>query len=331
MGRDETVVVGIPTYNNEDTIGETLEMVLDQVRPPDRVVVCDKSSDDTRAVVREYQDNHAGVSIEIIDQEGDGVADAYNEILFHVTGEYDLLVTLQTNLVVDDDWIAGHLETHRDHPDIDIVTGDWKGNDPTDREVTPDERPYWVGRNFSVEPGVLEAIDGWDTNFLRGEDWDMRIRVASTGARTYARTAIGYEWQTDDPYITLSKAKRRPTSLTFLSKYGPWYLRFHPSHVISDALSVGAVGSGLLALASLPLLAPLSLLFGVLFLLCTVAFYAGQLLLRGAPDERPLVGPLRKQLLTGVSVLYAARRLSTADPDWNMAGFDPESVPNYGF
>lgn len=324
------VVVGIPTYNNEDTIGRTLELVLEQSVLPDRIVCCDKSDDRTPEVIERYQDNDQGVEIELIEQRGDGVADAYNQILEYVEGEYDVLVTLQTNLIVDDDWIEGHLEIHEDHPEIDMVTGDWKGFEWTDREVTPRERPYYVGRNFSVKPGVLEAIDGWDRNFLRGEDWDMHIRLAGNGTRTYARTAIGYEWQKQDPYITLSKAKRRPTSVSFLSKFGAWYIRFHPSHVVSDALSVSAVVTGALTVLTLPL-AITSAVFGAMFLASVVAFVLGHNLLRGGVDESRIVGTVRKQFLNGISVLYALRRIVGQDVDWNRAGFDPENTPRYRF
>lgn len=319
----QSVVVALPTYNNEETIADSIEMVLSQQRTPDRVVICDKSDDATAAVARSYQGNDADVTIEVIKQQGDGVANAYNEILEHVRGEYDLFIAMQTNLVFEDDWIAGHIELHETHPDIDMVTGDNKANDPTDREVEPDEGPYYVGRNFSAKSGVLERVDGWDENFLRGEDWDMRIRLSGAGVRVYARTAIGYTWQQDDPYVTLSKAKRKPTSITFLSKFGTYYLRYHPSHVVADLLSLGALATGILAPLTVLLSPPLAGLLLALCLFAMIAYTLAHNVLRGAVDESPLLGPPRKQLLNGIATLYAAKRIATTDPDWNMAGFDP--------
>lgn len=337
-GNGTEMVVGIPTYNNEETIGQTLDMLFDQERRPDRVVFCDKSSDDTRAVIRErarsqvaVEDDEAVPRIEILDQTGDGVAAAYDQVLRHVEGEYDLFVTLQSDLVVDDDWLAGHERLHRERPEIDLVNGDSKANEPTDREVDPDDRPYYVGRNFSAKAGALEAIDGWDSNFLRGEDWDMRIRLAGAGTRSYARTALGYTWQTTDPYITLSKAKRRPTAATFLAKYGTWYLRFHPSHVISDGLSVAAVVLAALAVLSVPVSPLLAVLAGVCLLGVVGAFTLAHNLLRGGVDGKRVVGPVRKQFLNGIAVLYAIRRLQRRDHDWNMAGFEPDRIPRYKF
>jgi len=281
---------------------------------------------------RRTEEADADVAVEVVDQEGDGVADAYDTILDHIEGEYDLFVTVQTGLVVDDDWLAGHVETHLDHPEIDIVNGRGTWNDPLDREVGPDEAAYYVGRNFSSKAGVLERIDGWDTNFLRGEDWDMRIRLAGAGVRSYARSDVRYEWQ-DEPerYVTLSKARRKPTSATFLSKYGLWYAWFHPSHAVADALSVTA----LLLLVGAGTLLPLQPVFAAAAFSMSVAtvaiYYAAHLVVRRHVQMSWLVGPIRKQLLNGVAVVSAIRRLSRDDPDWNMAGFDPENVPRYKF
>jgi len=323
------VVVAIPTYNNEDTIGGTFELLLQQIHQPDRVVFCDKSADDTVAVIESYAAD-ADFDVDVIRQRGDGVADAYNQILSYVEGEYDLFVTLQSDLKIDTDWLAGHVEIHRNHPEIGIVNGDSKGQEPTDREVTANERPYYMGRNFSTKPGVLERIDGWDPNFLRGEDWDMRIRLSGAETRSYCRTAIGYEWQTDDPYISLSKSKRRPTSLTFLSKYGLWYLWFHPSHVVADALSVGGLFSCVATVLSLPV-PPLALLFFVMFVGFVAIYWGSHVALRGGVDGNYFVGPVRKQLLNGIAVLYAAKRIAVERPEWNMSGFDKENVPRYKF
>lgn len=375
MGTEGTeIVVAVPTYNNAETIDGTLDVLFGQTRRPDRIVFCDKSTDDTRERIRAYVEDVAGdvnedvaegadedvaegadegiaegategadedadedaddrsvPRVEIVDQDGDGVADAYDRILRHVAGEYDLFVTLQSDLLVDEDWLAGHERLHDERPEIDVVNGDKKTNEPTDREVEPDDRPYYVGRNFSAKAGTLEAIDGWDPNFLRGEDWDMRIRLAGAGTRSYARTALGYTWQTDDPYITLSKAKRRPTAATFLAKFGTWYLRFHPSHVISDGLSVTAVVLAVLTPVALVVSPLLGVLLGIGLVGVVAAFAAAHNLLRGGVDGKRLVGPVRKQFLNGIAVLYALGRLAGRDHDWNMAGFEPDRIPHYRF
>jgi glycosyltransferase involved in cell wall biosynthesis len=331
MKSEPTVVVGIPTYNNVSDIDGTIEMLLAQTRPPDRIIFCDKSSDGTRDRIRAYQNRAEIPDIEIIDQSGDGVADAYNNILRYVSTEYDIFATIQTEITVDDDWIAGHVDVHTKRPEIDMVMGDNKANKPTDREVDPDDRPYYVGRDFSAKAGILERIDGWDSNFLRGEDWDMRIRLAGEGTRVYAKTDLGYEKNWDDPYITLSKAKRKPTSVSFLSKYGLWYLGFHPSHVISDSLSLVAILAGVGTAIFLPVAPTLAAISTVVFTLSVITYWVGHLMLRGGVDQDVIVGPTRKQLLHGIAVVYAYNRVVRGDVKWNMSGFEPENIPRYKF
>lgn len=326
---DHRVVLGIPTYNDADTIGETLSRVARQTRRPDRVVFCDNSEDGTREVIQNAAEEY-DLKVEILDQQSDGVAGAYNELLDHVSGEYDVFVTLQSDLIVEDDWLEGHLTIHREHPDVDMVNGPHLDASRKEGFVDPDDKSYYLGRNFSVKRGTLEAIDGWDEHFLRGEDWDMRIRLAGADTTVYSTTEVGYRWQREDPYITLGKAKRRPTSVTFLSKYGGWYLGFHPSHVVSDALALWALVA--LCCVALGPLNPFLGLAGLVLLVPSVlGYWAGHVLLRGAVDGDQFLGVVRKQFLTGISVVYALRRVADRDRPWNRSGFDPENTPRYRF
>lgn len=323
MGDSLRVVVGIPTYNNEDTIKATLDQVTAQTRPPDRIVICDNSSDATRAVIRAAQEK-VEIPIEILTQEGDGVADAYNQIWRHIEPDFDLLATIQTNLAVPDHWLEKHVAVHREHPEIGIVTASHEG---LTREVSPHERPYYRGRNISFKRSALDAVQGWDTNFLRGEDWDMRIRLASAGVRAFTSSEVSHEWlggdRDIDPYIDLSKAKRRPTAVTFLAKYGSWYARYHPSHVVHDILCVSGVLLAVSTILTLPIAPFVSVAAFGLLLLVTTLYIVGHLLVRGRVDDDLIRGPVRKQFLNGISVLYALKRVS-GDVEWNRTGFDPD-------
>lgn len=325
------VVVSVPTYNNEDTIGSTIEMLLEQTQTPDRIVCCDKSNDGTRDRIQSYKSEEHNTTIKIIDQTGDGVADAYNKTLEYLEGEYDIFATIQSNLVVDEDWLENHVRLHEKYPEIDLVTGRGRDDEPTDGEVTADETPYYTGRNFSAKAGTLEQIDGWDTNFLRGEDWDMRIRLAGVGTRVYTAKNLRHDWQKEDPYVTLEKAKRKPTSVTFLSKYGFWYIFFHPSHVISDALSFGSIAGAIGTIVFLPISPSLAAASAISFVFSLLTYWVAHLSLVGSVHGDRTLGPTRKQLLNGIAVLYALNRVTGKDINWNMTGFDPKSIPHYKF
>src|ERR1700694_1884927 len=52
-----TLSVGIPTFNQADTLVQTLESLLTQTRPPDEIVVSDHySTDHTQQVISRYAD-----------------------------------------------------------------------------------------------------------------------------------------------------------------------------------------------------------------------------------------------------------------------------------
>lgn len=325
---DPTIAVGIPTHNNEETIDRTVDQLLSQTLQPDVVAVCDNSRDRTPEIVAEKASD-ADVDIELLEQTGDGVAAAYNQLWDHLAPEYDVFATIQTNLVVGEDWLEGHVSTHRNHPGVGIVTA--LGDDVC-REIGPDEQGYYTGRNVSFKSGVLERVDGWDDNFLRGEDWDMQIRFAGAGVRSYRCSRYSYGWLdeygSDDPYISLAKTKRRPTALTFLKKYGSWYLRYHPSHIVHDLLSVAATVLGALSVLLFPVSTTLAALLAIGCLLSVVAYDAGHVLVRGPVRGSYVFRPIRKQFFNGIGVLYAARRVQRVD-DWNMAGFDPAAIPSF--
>jgi len=57
MGGPLTFSVGIPTYNQAEFLGETIDSLLNQTRPPDEIVVSDHySTDNTLDVVARYRD-----------------------------------------------------------------------------------------------------------------------------------------------------------------------------------------------------------------------------------------------------------------------------------
>lgn len=320
-------IVGVPTYNNEATISETIAVFEEQTVSPTELVFCDASDDRTPEILREHAERVDDFEITVLEQEGDGVADAYNQLLAYAgERDYDIFGTLQTRYRLPETWVERAIEIHEAHPDVDLVNN----ADGIHEQVGPDHPAYFAGRCFTAKAGVLESVDGWDENFLRGEDWDIRIRLTSQGATAFATEELSYEPIADDPPISLSKARRKPTSVTFLWKYGLWYARYHPSHVIADGLAAGLI-AGLILIALTPLSVFLGAVGAVLAAGSAVAYNLGHHLTRGSVHGSHLVGPVRKQFLDGVGVVSALARLTGSDPDWNLTGFDPSQVPRYRF
>lgn len=320
-----SIAVGIPTANNEETIRDTLESLIDQTVPPDRIIIVDASTDSTPAIVQEV-DSETTVVIECHKQSdrGRGVGGARNDI--HSLLEEDILACLDTQKRVGPEWIEKRLDFHYENPEYDVLSG-MRSDSVVDRPASGPKDPNFLRQsNCSIRKSALDRVDGWDQWMGRGEDWDLLIRLWTSGAQSYIRSDLACEFVAEDDTATaFTKILGRPSSVDFLRKYGRWYVSFHPLHVGGDVASAVSL-----------LLFPISVVLGVLwstlaFALLSVpalcaGFYTYQKAFRGDADMtdiRPRHGVLAIRFFllgyTSVRQLVVSR-----DHDWNMAGFDPE-------
>ncbi len=112
-GPSVSAVVG--AYQAERFIGETLESILGQTRPPDEVIVVDDGSTDGTARVLE----RFGERIRVVRQANSGCAAAFNTAFREARGDY------VAECGADDIWEPDKLERQvralEAHPEIDIV------------------------------------------------------------------------------------------------------------------------------------------------------------------------------------------------------------------
>jgi glycosyltransferase involved in cell wall biosynthesis len=80
-----TVSVIIPAYNSGLYIGQAIDSLLMQKRPPDQIIIVnDGSSDNTRAIVRKYEDPR----LVYVEQENRGISAARNRGLSLAASDY---------------------------------------------------------------------------------------------------------------------------------------------------------------------------------------------------------------------------------------------------
>ena len=325
------IAVGICTYNNEDTIEETLLSILEQERKPDQVIICDKSKDRTLDIIERVSKKYK-ISLMILLQKGDGVGDARQHIYKNLKDNIDVLATLDTNQVVKRDWLKKIEKGFKDNLGVDLIVSSFPSNQKgTYFEHIGGTRGYFTERNMAIRVKTLKKINGWDPNFLRGEDWDLHIRLWKAGVRSVAIKGINHKMIKKESGKTLKKAIRQPSSLTFLAKYGLWYLSFRSVHVFGDISSVillillvllpETIFIHLISHNPLPLLANMTAVFlnVTLFIVKFSSIYQIRLNLSG------ISGIIWRQFLNGVSFLCALFRLISRDQRWNMAGFKRES------
>lgn len=305
------ITIGIPTFNNEDSIKRTIEVFSQQTIAPSELIFCDASSDRTPEIIQAKAKEIDKFEITLLEQTGDGVAQAYNQILEYLGKDYDIFATLQTTWEVDDDWVENAIHLHEKHPEVDIINPCAGIHRPLDKS----DQSYFTGRNFTAKQGVLESVDGWDENFLRGEDWDIRIRLANTGVTVFGTDLLMHKNIIDDPQITLRKAIRKPNSAMFLAKYRMWYLKYHPSHVLADTLCLLAI-SGIIASMFVP---P----YGIAVALLATGTYIGGYAITKGSSKDDVANIIQRQLFDGIGVSFSIIRLVTNDFDWNYSGFNP--------
>jgi hypothetical protein len=179
---------------------------------------------------------------------------------------------------------------------------------------------------------VLDRVNGWDPWMARGEDWDLRIRLWRAGIQSWVCSELGCEFiEFDEPTNVITKIFDRPSSVDYLRKYGFWYARFHPVHVLGDVASLVS----LLVLIVAPILAVVGS-FAALGLLIvpvlgTVTYlyvktFRGRRCLRDFEFIHLFVLP--RFFVLGITA--AEQLLDEGDYDWNYGGFDDQNQHNEG-
>jgi glycosyltransferase involved in cell wall biosynthesis len=301
--------------------------ILKQERKPDKIIICDKSRDKTLDIIRKLSQQH-GFPMEILHQKGDGVGDAYQQIYNNLDEETEVFATLQTNLVVEGDWLKKIEKGFNDNPGANLISSYFPpGQEGMYFEHIGGKRGFFTGRNMAIRLEALRRVNGWDPNLARGEDWDINIRLWRAGIRSVAVKGIDHRWIKAETMNTFSKSVRQPTSLTFVAKYGLWYLRFNPVHVFGDLSCVLL----LILLASLPgtvfinlsYHSQLPLIINMVAILLDVALYVVSyaLFYQMKINVSSLFRTVKHQALNGLGFLSALYRLLFHDHKWNMAGF----------
>jgi glycosyltransferase involved in cell wall biosynthesis len=194
------VSVIIPAYEAIVFLRQAIESALSQTRPPLEVIVVNDGSPDTLALEAEISTLRPRITY--IRQENGGPGAARNAALACARGDYAAF------LDADDWWEPDLLERQlarfeRD-PALDLVYCDgWIGGDtplagrrfmelsPSAGEATFEAlltcRCTVMTSGAIARMATLRAADGFDASLRRGQDFDLWLRLARSGAR------IGYQ------------------------------------------------------------------------------------------------------------------------------------------
>jgi cellulose synthase/poly-beta-1,6-N-acetylglucosamine synthase-like glycosyltransferase len=255
--------VVVPAFNEEAHIGACLDSVLGQEYPPERVrlfVVDAGSEDSTAHVVRTRQQVER--RLELLAQNGRlNAAEAFN--LGYRAGGAPLVARVDAHSVLAPDYLARAAQAFaRGEPRLACVGGQPRqvGETPFGRAVAHARSSrFGVGGSvyaerrqrcyvYSVQTGVyrraaLEAVGGFATDMLVGEDEEVNWRLVRAGWLILLDQSLQFTYKTRDSWRALFRQHRN---------YGRSRVRViatHPTSLKARHLAPAAFVAGGVALS----------------------------------------------------------------------------------
>jgi GT2 family glycosyltransferase len=197
------VSVLIATYNRPEALKQTLEDLGAQTRPPDEIIVVDQSQDAEGRPLDQRSLLPAVSGLRYLRQSPPNAQRARNQAIQEARG--DILVFVDDDVRVPPDFIANHLRSYQDHPEIDGVSGQVlePGQAPTSTLPRQFRWPHngwmflplnysepcpainWPSCNASVRRSAALRVGGFDEQFVRtwNDDSDFSWRLHQAGHR----------------------------------------------------------------------------------------------------------------------------------------------------
>jgi succinoglycan biosynthesis protein ExoA len=248
-----TVSVVIPCLNEAQTITRLLENLADQYDPQryEILVVDGMSSDDTRALVRQYIQDHPEISVKLVDNPAKHIPIALNLGIAIAKG--DVIVRMDAHSIPCSNYIRQCVASLHNW-NATIVGMPWKIEPGAETLIAKgialaSAHPFGVGdaqyRRFvsglpvlvdTVPFGVFRKItwarlQGFNANLHTNEDYDFNYRARQSGGRVLL-DRTGYSTYFARP--TFSDLARQ------YFRYGRWkveMLRLHPESLRARQLA----------------------------------------------------------------------------------------------
>jgi len=270
--RKSNISVCIPTYNSERTLKACLDSIFQQTVKPKEVLVCDGgSTDKTLEILKEYP-------VKIVATDVKGVGSARNVLVSAATGR--IIAWIDSDVIIPINWLKVREKIHRERPEIDCLsnlTGFMDMKEAIERSKIPISLEKIVlnlsekisQSALTIKKDVILRAGGYDPFIEWGEEWDLRIRLFRIGANLYrTETCLAYHIRSER---FLKRSQKfllhdlRPRDLIFagnfvcfVSKYGSWYIKHYPRHLVTFLLRLWLLYS-LLGIVVLPVPASISL------------------------------------------------------------------------
>ena len=166
----------IPAYNEEQFIELTLQSIVNQTVLPKKVVIVDdNSTDKTFEIAEKYSTNFPFIAViknnsEAIHLPGSKVIKAFNKGLSQLDDEYDVIVKLDSDLILPLNYFETILNHFKSDVKIGMVggfcyiekNGEWILESLTDKDHIRGALKAYRKETFKQIGGLKSAM-GWDT------------------------------------------------------------------------------------------------------------------------------------------------------------------------
>lgn len=166
----------IPTYNEEQFIGLTLQSLADQTVLPTKVIVVnDNSTDSTPEIVLAFAEKYPWISLvtktsSAIHLPGSKVIQAFQKGLESIDEDYDLIVKVDADLIFPSNYFETIIQHFESDASIGMVggfcyiekNGEWILENLTDKDHIRGALKAYRKATFK-QIGGLRAQMGWDT------------------------------------------------------------------------------------------------------------------------------------------------------------------------
>lgn len=246
-GSGPSVAIVIPAYNEERFIGRCLESCLRQTSPPDEIIVVNnRSTDDTRRIVRRFQAENPAVDIRLLDQDAcQGIAPTRNHGFDNVRST--VIGRIDADSMIADDWVETIRRQFQD-PAVSAVTGPvWYYDMPLQQPVfrldravrdrlhrnAKDQR-FLFGSNMAIRTSAWQAV-----RHLTQLDPEDRLHEDIDLALTLFKNNLEIEY--DASLLAGVSGRRVEDSPREFFRYALRYLRTTKAHHVKSGAALGTI------------------------------------------------------------------------------------------
>lgn len=189
-----TFTIGIPVYNQQDTLKEAIESALNQTVPCEVIVVDDGSTDASGFVADEYEDR-----VKVIHQTNRGLPAARNTAIMNATGDYFL--PLDSDDILEPNCVERLQQVAKD-TDADIISPSFRTFGVQESQVMLQMRPTLddfkqgnrIGYCSAIRRSVLLECGGYSPKMVWGYE-DLHLTITLLRNRKTLVTVPEYLWR----------------------------------------------------------------------------------------------------------------------------------------